>query len=173
MAEFWYNDGSVRKAKELYYNDGVSVRQLKEVWYNDGTGVRKVFSFNPFTVLTGIFLSSDITSTNINPQIRFQSNGEVLLRLYDNSTNAESWGGPVTTGIGSNYTLTVATPTGNGAGAVTGTFNSAQSLSSEVIYTMTAANSGNSRSAEATYTIKDTGGNTVGTGTLLWISDRT
>jgi hypothetical protein len=170
MAEFWFNDGSPRKARELYYNDGTAVRKIKEAWYNDGTGVRKVFS--GFTPLSGITLASETVITNINPQIRFESDGTVRLLQSDNSTITDNWGLPTTTGAGADYTLTVASPTGSGAGACTGTFNSAQSLSSELVYTMSAATFGSARSATCSYTIKDNGGATVATGTLVFDSDR-
>ena len=99
MAEFWFNDGTPRKAKELYFNDG-SVRKIKEAWFNDGTGVRKVYS--PFSLLTGS--AGSIMNTAASTGIR-----TATLSLQTDGTQTGTggslinWGNPVIPGIGASY----------------------------------------------------------------------
>src|SRR6185312_8326001 len=85
MPEFWFNDGTPRKAREIYFNDGTAVRKIKEAWFNDGTAVRKVFSatgavdsFSPWNLV-------DVGYPNATAQIVFKPDGTVTYYLLNGS----------------------------------------------------------------------------------------
>lgn len=84
MSEFWFNDGTPRKARELYFNDG-SVRKLKEAWFNDGTSVRKVYSGVGSPALTAHTLSG------ISAAVNFRNDGTLNLVDDFNVITAGQW----------------------------------------------------------------------------------
>lgn len=93
MPEFWINDGTPRKARELYFNDG-TLRKIKEAWFNDGTAVRKVYTSSPIVDPFNPWTLYDRGNGNATAQIRLYANGAVDGYLLNNNPAYSTFGSP-------------------------------------------------------------------------------
>lgn len=159
MAEFWYNDGTPRKAKELYYNESGVVRTIKEAWYNDGSGVRKIFqAFTPGLTGGGTTYEYNDGTTSGTIDLTAKTNGQLTI-ISPTDTFTLQWGAPTSVGIGTNYwvrfTLTASSATGTGTGAPSASTGWLQ-LSSDrnVSVTATKVGSVGNRTVSGTYTVE-------------------
>lgn len=148
-------------------------RTIKHAYVCDAGGtVRQIWDI--FRASGGPNYSSDITSSNINPQVRFETDGTVLRRLGDNTFATTSWGSPTTTGIGSSFWIKVTSV--SGTVPVSGdALNTVLSMSVERTWNITAANAGNAVDRTLAYTIYTDAAGTKAwkSGTIYLSSDRT
>lgn len=160
MSEFWFDDGTPRKAKELYYNDGGVVRTLREAWYTDAGGVpRRIFvAFTPG--LTGGGTTYEYNDGTLSGTVTMTAQTDGRLTIVDAvASRTFQWGAPTTTSIGSNYwvrfTLTGSTATGSGTGAPSASTGWLQLSSARAVsVTATKVGSVGARIVSGTYTVE-------------------
>lgn len=170
-SELWVRDSgnTPRKIKSMWVKDAGSVwRQLKALWIRDGSVWRKVFQY--FEV-TGYHYYTSLNSA-ANPTVLFASDGTVWTRNNAGALGqSDDWGLPTTTSIGSLYWIRVTFTSGN---AATGSLGTWINISTEPVWSMTAASIGNSKVSYLAYQIStDSGGSVVvGSGTITLESER-
>lgn len=86
MPEFWFNDGTPRKVREMYFNDGTALRKIREAWFNDGSAVRKVFSATGVVDSFTAWVLKDVGYPDATVQLTIKGDGTIGYFLLNGST---------------------------------------------------------------------------------------
>ena len=157
MTKFQYNTGV---PTSVYYNNQV----VNKVFYTDANGNNtEVWPLTPSETISTqqVNIADTSTSGQFEVAITFNTNGSIVFTSTSGQSNlsptSENWATGGDSSVGNSYSVSVSLGGiggGNAQGGHFGTFNTYQSLSSNVTYTMRSAAAG-SAAAQYTTTIKN------------------
>ena len=170
MTKFHYNNGV---PTNVYYNNQV----VNKVFYTDANGNNtEVWPLTPSETISThqVNIADTSTSGQFEVTITFNTNGSIVFTSTSGQSNlsptSESWATGGDSSVGNSYSISVShggIGGGNTQGGHFGTFNTYQSLSSNVIYTMRSAAAG-SAAAQYTTTIKNNSTNVTTSRTVSY-----